>query len=50
MLVSDAVHELTHHEVTFGQRHELDLRGKVGRVVAHEVIAVGTPPDRTADT
>lgn len=46
MLVSDAVYELTHRKVTFGRRHELDLRGKVGRVVAHEVVAVGTPPEQ----
>jgi len=45
MLVSDAIHERTHHEVTFGRRHELDLRGKVGRVVAHEVVAVANPSD-----
>ncbi len=50
MLVSDAVYELTHREVTFGRRHELDLRGKVGRVVAHEVIAVGSPPEQMRHT
>jgi class 3 adenylate cyclase len=40
MLVSDAVHQLTQSSVTFGARHELDVRGKVGMVVAHEVISV----------
>jgi class 3 adenylate cyclase len=43
MLVSNAIYELTRDSVTFGARHELDVRGKVGMVVAHEVISVGTP-------
>jgi adenylate cyclase len=43
MLVSDAIHQLTQSSVTFGARHELDVRGKVGMVVAHEVISVDAP-------
>jgi class 3 adenylate cyclase len=43
MLVSDAIHQLTQSSVTFGARHELDVRGKVGVVVAHEVISVSAP-------
>jgi adenylate cyclase len=42
MLVSNAVHRRTAHTVTFGQRYELDLRGKAGPVVAHEPISLGT--------
>ncbi len=37
MLVSDAVYELTASDVAYGKRFELDLRGKAGQVVAHEV-------------
>jgi adenylate cyclase len=40
MLVSDAVYQRTAHEVGFGQRYELDLRGKTGRVVAHEATSL----------
>jgi adenylate cyclase len=43
MLVSNAIYELTRGSVTFGARHELDVRGKVGMVVAHEVMSVATP-------
>jgi len=43
VLVSDAVYRLTQSSVTYGPRHELDLRGKVGMVVAHEVISVDAP-------
>lgn len=42
MLVSEAVYQLTSDDVTFGQRHELELRGKTGRVVAHEVLGTRT--------
>ncbi|MFV1970563.1 MAG: adenylate/guanylate cyclase domain-containing protein [Acidimicrobiia bacterium] len=38
MLVSEAVYQLTLSEITYGQRHELELPGKVERVVAHEVV------------
>jgi hypothetical protein len=41
MLVSDAVYQLTGDAVTFGDRHELDVRGKLGPVIAHEVLSVG---------
>lgn len=37
MLVSDTVYRQTSHEISYGGRYELDLRGKVGRVVAHEI-------------
>lgn len=43
MLVSDAVYQRTAHAVSFGQRYELDLRGKAGRVVAHEATCLGGP-------
>jgi len=45
MLVSNAVHHLTQSSVTFGARHELDVRGKLGMVVAHEVISVDAPEE-----
>jgi adenylate cyclase len=45
MLVSDAVYQLTLREVTFGRRHQLELSGKAGRVVAHEVLADSKPAD-----
>ncbi len=38
MLVSEAVYQLTLSEIMYGQRHELELPGKVERVVAHEVV------------
>jgi class 3 adenylate cyclase len=37
MLVSDAVYERTAADVEYARRFELDLRGKAGRVVAHEL-------------
>jgi class 3 adenylate cyclase len=37
MLVSDSVHGLTLGQIEYGRRFELDLRGKAGRVVAHEL-------------
>lgn len=40
MLVSEAVHERTAHAVNFGQRYELELAGKAGRVVAHEATSL----------
>lgn len=40
MLVSDAVYQRTAHAVSFGQRYELDLEGKAGRVVAHEATSL----------
>lgn len=41
MLVSDSVFRACSKDVEFGRSFDLDLRGKVGRVTAHEVIAVG---------
>ncbi len=38
MLVSDAVFEDCTEEFEFGRSFDLDLRGKVGRVTAHEVV------------
>ena len=38
MLVSASVAEGCRDEVVFGRSFELDLRGKVGRVTAHEVL------------
>lgn len=45
ILVSDAVYQLTNGAVTFGTRHELDVRGKVGAVGAHEVLSVDRPSE-----
>jgi class 3 adenylate cyclase len=36
MLVSQSVHDMTRERVVFGDRHELELRGKLGHVVAFE--------------
>ena len=38
MLVSEAVFQACSGEFSFGRTFELDLRGKVGRVTAHEVL------------
>jgi adenylate cyclase len=43
MLVSNAIHRLAGNAVTFGTRHELDVRGKDGSVIAHEVVSVDAP-------
>lgn len=40
MLVSDSVHRACVGDVDFGRSFELDLRGRVGLVTAHEVLAV----------
>jgi adenylate cyclase len=40
MLVTDGIHARTHHSVQFGRRFDLDLRGKSGRIVAHEVLGI----------
>jgi adenylate cyclase len=40
MLVSEAVFAGCRADVDFGRSFELDLRGKVGRVTAHEVLGV----------
>lgn len=37
ILVTDAVYQRTLSDVDFGRRFELDLRGKAGQVIAHEV-------------
>jgi len=42
MLVSNAVYQLAGDAVTYGERYELDVRGKLGPVIAHEVLSVGT--------
>ena len=44
ILVSDAVFEEARDEVEFGRRFELDIRGKAGRVIAHEVLGLSAPP------
>ncbi|MCL1600835.1 MAG: adenylate/guanylate cyclase domain-containing protein [Actinomycetia bacterium] len=46
MLISDAVYQLTGDAVTVGERHELDVRGKLGPVVAYEVLSVDDPSDQ----
>lgn len=46
ILVSNAVYELTKDGVIFGARHELDVHGKLGPVIAHEVLAVESEPDK----
>jgi adenylate cyclase len=50
MLVSNAVYELTRKDVRFGTRHELEVRGKIGSVVAHEVLSVDDPTETTEPT
>ena len=40
MLVSDAVHAGCTAHIDFGRSFDLDLRGKVGRVKAHEVVGI----------
>lgn len=42
MLVSQAVFRGCADDVNFGRSFELDLRGKVGRVTAHEVLGLGS--------
>ena len=42
MLVSDAVFDGCRDDIDFGRSFDLDLRGKVGRVRAHEVRSVRT--------
>lgn len=44
MLVSEAVFEACANEVNFGRSFGLDLRGKVGRVTAHEVLGLREQP------
>lgn len=46
ILVSDAIYQLTTGAVTFGERHALDVRGKLGPVIAHEVLSVDEPSER----
>ena len=43
MLVSDAVFAGCRNDIEFGRSFDLDLRGKLGRVRAHEVRSVRTP-------
>lgn len=43
MLVSDAVFEGCRNDIEFGRSFDLDLRGKLGRVRAHEVRSVRAP-------
>ncbi|MGI9585916.1 MAG: adenylate/guanylate cyclase domain-containing protein [Acidimicrobiia bacterium] len=38
MLVTEAIRARTSASVDYGQQFELDLRGKTGRIVAHEVL------------
>ena len=38
MLVSQSVYDLTKDSFTFGERHDLALKGKQGHVTAHEVV------------
>jgi class 3 adenylate cyclase len=40
MLVSQSVFDLTRGHVNFGERHDLDLKGKQGRVTAHEATSL----------
>ena len=42
MLISDAVYQLTGDAVTVGKRHELDVRGKLGPVIAYDVLSAET--------
>lgn len=44
MLVSEAVLDGCANDVNFGRSFELDLRGKVGRVTAHEVLGLRQLP------
>lgn len=45
MLVSDSVWRGCTAEFDFGRSFDLDLRGKVGRVTAHEVLGAADQPD-----
>ena len=45
MLVSDVVYKACATDVDFGRKFQLDLRGKVGRVAAHEVIGLRAGSD-----
>jgi class 3 adenylate cyclase len=45
MLVSDTVRQRAGQNVTYGESHELDLKGKVGLVVGHEVLSVAEAVD-----
>ncbi len=40
LLVTDAVYQATRNGVAYGRRFDLDLRGKTGRVVGHEVVGL----------
>ena len=40
MLVSQSVYEMTGDHITYGKRHELDLKGKQGQVSAYEAVSV----------
>ena len=43
MLVSEAAFSGCAHDVEFGRSFDLNLRGKLGRVRAHEVLALKEP-------
>jgi adenylate cyclase len=40
MLVTEAIRSRTGSSVHYGQQFDLDLRGKTGRIVAHEVLSI----------
>ena len=40
LLVTDAVYQATRNGIAYGRRFDLDLRGKTGRVVGHEVVGL----------
>ncbi len=45
ILVSQSVFDLANDQVLFGGRHDLDLKGKQGRVSAYEALGFRPPAD-----
>ena len=46
MLVSQSIVEMTRSRITYGERHELDLKGKQGHVSAYEAVSLISESDR----
>ena len=50
MLVSEAVFRSRSKDIRFGRSFELDVRGKVGRVTAHEVVGLEDDPRSSGES
>lgn len=50
MLVSQSVYDLTGNSVAYGEQHELDLKGKQGRISAYEALSLIPESDRSRGT